>query len=455
MTEGKRITAFCIAVIMIFCSLPLFVFGAGEGAEETGADFCAQIDYTDGSESYKELSVSDLLRSTASVTLTDAEKEYFSAREIAFKYNDSIPEESVSYKNTDGGFLVTASPYSYEASNGVTVDWIPAYVTVNGAKKTFSDGVYEALFAALKGGETYEIQTAYTAQITVPVSVLKALAGVGYDEGRRVVTETQVYEDALALYESETEKYESDYAEYTVKLDEYTAYVDALARYNADKAEYDAYTAAKEQYDIDYAAWLAYSEAYEIYEKEYAEYEEKNAVYEEYYKLYAENYVALNACRSSYLTILLHAVLLNDTGVVGDFTLQGSSTLIVAERSVDSSNDFLYALLFRIHSESLCCAGQIDYLAVLLHPNLVGLKRTGDSLGTSGYLKRECTLCVGRVAVEQQRSYLTAKLAGIYLEVHALAGNRSLYRLCTGLLLQINQCTTDSSLLHLVVDNQL
>ena len=111
-------------------------------------------------------------------------------------------------------------------------------------------------------------------------------------------------------------------------------------------------------------------------------------------------------------------------------------------------------MLIGINGKRLGCSSQIEHLAVDVQTNLVGLERTGDSLGTSGHLNRECTLCVGRVAVEQQRTCLTAKLAGIYLEVHALVGNRSLNGLCTGLLLQINQCSTDSSFLYLVVDDQ-
>ncbi len=317
---------------MLFGSIPLYVSGAAPGATEREKNLDAQINYSESEQSYKELSVAELLRQTAGVSLTSAEKEYFSICEITFKYSDNVPARSVSCKNTDDGFIITASPYSYKASNGATVEWIPKSVTVNGTKKTFSDGRYEAVFNGLSDGDNYEIRTEYAASITVPKSVLTTLANAGYEEGQRVIDEKKAYEDALSAYEREREKYEKEYSEYLVKKNEYTTYVNALARYNTEKAEYDAYAAAKERYDKDYAAWLAYTEAYEKYEKELADYEEKNAVYEEQYSLFADSYAALSACRKS--MEVLNSVFISDSaGHTMYSTLMGDTVAtVVAKR---------------------------------------------------------------------------------------------------------------------------
>ena len=333
MIKRNKIAALCTAVMLIFGSLPLYVHGAAAGANEREKKLDATINYSDGKGSYNELSVAELLRSATGITVTDAEKEYFSICEITFKYSDTVPSGSVSCKKTDDGLLITASPYSYKASNGETVNWIPASVTVNGAKKAFSGELYEASFTGLEDGENYEIKTEYKAEIIVPKSVLSTLANAGYDEGKRVINEKKAYNDALAAYERETEKYEKEYASYLKKKNEYNAYLKALSRYNAEKAEYDAYTAAKEQYEKDYAAWLAYTEAYEAYEIELADFEEKNAVYEEQYKLYAEVYAALSACRKSMEA--LESIFIRDSaGHTMYGTLQGDTVAtVVAKRS--------------------------------------------------------------------------------------------------------------------------
>ena len=333
MIKRNKIFALLLAGVLILGSLPLYVSGVADGATETEKKLDASIDYSGGSETYDEISVADLLRKTSGVTITSAEKEYLSIYEITFKYNDNIPSRSVSCEKTEEGFIITASRYSYTAKNGETVNWIPLSVTVNDVKKTFSGDKYTAEFKGLKNGETYEILTEYTTQITVPKSVISALANAGYDEGKRAADERKAYDEALAAYEREQEKYEKEYAEYLTKNNEYTTYVKALARYNADKAAYDAYVAAKEKYDKDYAAWLVYSEAYEKYEKELAEFEEKNAIYEEQYRLYADSYTALSACRRS-MEVLQSAFVSDSAGHTMYDTLTGGTVAsVVANRS--------------------------------------------------------------------------------------------------------------------------
>ena len=316
---------------MFLGSLPLYVSGAADGANEREKNLDAQINYSDGTGSYNEISVADLLRSATGITITKAEKEYFSICEITLKYSDSVPAGSVTGKKTDNGYLVTASPYSYKASNGETVSWIPSSVTVNGVKKNFSNDKYEAVFTGLTDENTYEIQTVYSVEITVPKSVLSTLANAGYEEGKRVINERKTYDDALAAYERERENYENEYVAYLKKKNEYNSYVKALARYNAEKAEYDAYIKAKEQYDKDYAAWLSYVEAYEKYEAELAVFEEKNAYYEEQYSLFADSYAALSACRKS-LEVLNSIFISDSSGHTMYNTLMGDTVATVVAR---------------------------------------------------------------------------------------------------------------------------
>lgn len=209
MNSKKRMTALCMAAALIFGFIPLYVSGIADNASENEINVNGMMDYTDGAgEPYAELSAADVLRLTAGVTVTAAEEEYLSVNEIKLKYSDKIPDGSVTYKKTNVGYTVDASPYSYTAQNGETVDLIPLSVTVDGVTVTFSDGKYEAEFTGLKDGQTYEITTCYKAEIAIPFSALTALANAAYDEGQRVIAKRKVYDDALAAYE----QYESEHS---------------------------------------------------------------------------------------------------------------------------------------------------------------------------------------------------------------------------------------------------
>ena len=76
MIKSKKITAFCMAVMLIFGSLPLFASGAAEGATDIEKSLDALINYSDGADSYKEVAVADLLRLSSGVSVTAAEKDF-------------------------------------------------------------------------------------------------------------------------------------------------------------------------------------------------------------------------------------------------------------------------------------------------------------------------------------------------------------------------------------------
>ncbi len=331
MNGRKRITALFITAAMALGSLPLTVFAAASGAEDREKELGAHIDYSDGTGIYKEIAAADLLRTATGITVTPAEKEYFTICDITLRYSDNVPAGSVSYQKTGDGCLITASPYSYNAQNGETVSWIPKSVTVNGAKKTFADDTYEALFTGLSDEEPFEILTEYAASVTVPKPVLTALANAGYEEGKRVIDEKKAYGDSLTAYETARESYESEYSAYLDKSNGYRAYLRALARYNAEKAEYDAYIAAKEKYENDCAAWLSYADAYEAYERELADFEVKNAYYTEQYSLYAESYAERDACRES-MEVLNSIFVRDSAGHAMYNTLKGNTVAEVVSR---------------------------------------------------------------------------------------------------------------------------
>ena len=330
----KRITAICLTAVLFFGAIPLLSSGAAPGATDLEKSIDALFDYSNGSGgSYREIPAAEILRLAAGIAATPAEKEYFSLCGITFKLSEDIPAGSVSCRKIDGGFFVTVEKYSYKASNGATVDWIPASVTVAGVKKTFEGGKYEAAFTGLTEGKTYEIKAEFTTKITLPAKDLSTLANAAYDEGQRVIAGRKTYDEALKAYEEAVEKYETAYSAYLAKNNEYTAYLAALEKYNADKKAYDDYIAAKAQYDKDYAAWLAHGEAYEAYEKELAAYEEAYAAYEEQYALYTRSYAALNACRKS-MEALESVFVKDSTKRMMYNTLKGDTVAqVVANRS--------------------------------------------------------------------------------------------------------------------------
>lgn len=331
MNKICKITALCIAAIMLFSSAPTFVSGAADGAGETEKTIGKEIDYSDGAVPYKELSAAELLRQAAGITVTEAEKEYFSAQNVTFRYTDNVPGRSVECENKGDGLLVTASPYTYAASSGETVEWIPKSVTVNGVKKSFEGGIYEAVFEGQSVGADNEILTEYTVTVAVPKPVLTALANAGFEEGKRVTERKNAYDEELFAYELEHDNYEKEYSGYLISKNEYEAYLDALAVYNAEKAVYDAYISAKEKYENDYAAWLSYTEAYEKYVSDLAEFEVKNAAYEKRYAEDPGSYAALDACRES--MEVLNSIFISDSeGHIMYNTLKGDTVAQVVSR---------------------------------------------------------------------------------------------------------------------------
>ena len=202
MIKRNKIAVLLITAILIFTFIPLCTAGAD--------DLKDLIDYSDGSTTYNELPASDLLREAAKVTVLPVEEEYLSSSDITLRYSDVIPDGSVLYEATGNGLRVTATPYSYVAVNGETVSWIPVAVTVNGVKKTFSDGVYEAEFEGITDEKACEILTEYKTEIAVPPSVLNALANAGYNEGIRVFEKLVDIDAAISEYNRELEIYEND-----------------------------------------------------------------------------------------------------------------------------------------------------------------------------------------------------------------------------------------------------
>ena len=216
-----------------------------------------------------------------SASISDIEREYLKEKysEFTVKY-DEPKADKFTITALNDMVTVTASPYTYKASNGVTITWYPVSVSLEGTNKTsgftLNNGKYIADIAGVDITDSSAVVVEYKMDRSIEVDMndLNETFNYTYNEAEKIKSDyiaaeneynvlKQEYDVKLAEYEAwlnrtpeeiaaEWEaynKYLNDLAIYQEKLASYNSYLTKLAAYQVKLDAYNAYLVALEEYN--------------------------------------------------------------------------------------------------------------------------------------------------------------------------------------------------------------
>ena len=206
---------------------------------------------------------------------------------IVFRYNSAVPDSHIStlYDKNNGVLEVSVQPYTYVATNGAEVVWIPTQAGIEGATKPLQleNGLYTCSFEGLLQSGDFHMDIDFSLTVIFPAEKVEALLNAAYTAGSDALRTLIAYETALAEYNAKLEAYTA-YANYLQAKEDFAAYQQAMivydeayAKFKIYKDQYDAYAAEQALYD----AWRAYFDyedfrvnkledfrAYDVYKKQ-------------------------------------------------------------------------------------------------------------------------------------------------------------------------------------------
>lgn len=247
----------CIAVLLLLAQLTGTV--QAEATAQNAWDF--GLAHTQNNET---VAPSDLMQRLFGITVSTEEKDYLNRLSgFSFTYNDSIPDSVIAtdYNGEKGELTVTAQPYSYTASNGTTVKWVPEQAELDGQSVSFDqNGV--CCFRGLFNSEDFDIRVRFSWECAPSAEASEQLLNLAYKEGSKQLAVLREYRAQLAAFKAAKEAYDA-YVSYLKAVDDYQQYL-------ADCVAYDAAVLLYEQYEKDYAEYSRILQAYEDWRQYYA-----------------------------------------------------------------------------------------------------------------------------------------------------------------------------------------
>ncbi len=298
----KRFSSFLAFLLAMLCLANPFtqvVFAA----ESSPATTKSSLNYSSEDEYMLQavLSPSDLLTLLLETidknesSLHVAEKTYLDRYFSDYLvYDELLPPSLLSTETDDRSVTVTAEGYSYVATNGQTVTYLPVRAMLGTRELPLiasPDGQsFSATFFDLPDDfNASSVTVFYQGSITLPKEIANHLVTMAYRDAK----------NALATEET--------MLQYTVALEEYHAYLRALEQYEADCLSYELYLSslalyesAVVEYEQNQKDWEDYRKKNQIYEDYLAElaiYENKKDLYDKAYS----DYVTQDAKRKEYL----------------------------------------------------------------------------------------------------------------------------------------------------------
>ncbi len=268
----KHIFFAVCACLLVLCSLGGTVFATG-----TPDPFNYGRDGAGSNETLVALTVYERLFGAPS---TAAERTYLDELStIVLTYNSAIPDSQINtvYNKETATLDVTLKAYTFTATNGCVVSWIPQRARFEDLSESFAqtENGYSCRFAHLEeyvtGDFEMEIDFAWTVELSADAA--DALLNDAYRAG-------------LAALQGQILPYEREYAEYTRELNAYLAWqahLEAVAEYEDYQAARDAYRTALEKYQ-------AYLSLYDSYITEYYQEDQKSVTVKNAYNAYVTAY---------------------------------------------------------------------------------------------------------------------------------------------------------------------
>ena len=261
-----------------------------------------------GAQTLTELSAPGVLKEIFNIDLLPVEEEYLSLYgDYELVYGSNIPASYATVANDTAAkkISVIAKEYSYVATNGVKVLWLPVSAKFDDVTAEFTKNTlgYVAEFDFEGEDPEASVLITYSTELTVSAAVLNELLNKAYNDA---LSWKSYIANAEAEYESALQKYNEaseSYAQYLVALDEYNTAKALYSAYLKDKRIYDERLKAYNDYLSELAEYEAELEIYEVYEAALAKYNSDYALYQQYltdkanydknlaaYNLYVENH---------------------------------------------------------------------------------------------------------------------------------------------------------------------
>ena len=239
------------------------------------------------------LSPSTLFSSLYPTTpLSDAERAYLDENLFSLTYNNVIPSDAVQtlYHKETGILDVTVPVYTYTASNGTVVSWVPQSASIGGNVKplTLNGEHYVCSFEGLENvSEDFDMTVSFAWDAAISEEVSEIILTQSKKGGEEATLILEQYAASLAQYNQTLDAY-NRCVKYEQDKKLHAAYLRELSEYQAKKAEYDAYVEAKNLYD-------AQLQAYNDYQTRLAEYKilsEKYDIYTDFMNEHGDQVVA-------------------------------------------------------------------------------------------------------------------------------------------------------------------
>ena len=220
-----------------------------------------------------------LLSGTESIS--DVEREYLknAYSYITVKYDEPTADK-ISITALNDTVTVIAKPYTYIASNGITVTWNPISVVVEGtantAEFTNNSGSYEAKLSGITITDSSAVVVKYEMDRSFEIDKddLNSAFNYTYNEAERIKADYLAAEAAYRELEAEYAEKLKEYQEWEERqspdkkqeaMDKYKQYLDDLAIYEEQLAKYNKYLSNLAAYQEKVDAYNAYLVALEEY----------------------------------------------------------------------------------------------------------------------------------------------------------------------------------------------
>ena len=308
MKKFYSVLSFALAVLFLLSPLTQAVSAEEISNSESNSD---SFDFSSQNEYMLQAVISPadlltlLLNDTSAVS--EAERDYLDRYFADYLvYDELLPPSLVATEQSADRVLVRAQKYSYVATNGKEVVYLPVRVLLGDKESTLSFDASEQAFLAeftdLPQGAEHSVTVFYQGSLTLPKEKINQLLTMAYRDAQEAapanatITQYTVALKEYTNYLHAMEQYETDLLNYETYCSALTLYQNALERYNQNQNEWANYQQKNEKYQTyekDLALYLQQKEQYDL---DYAEYLRRN----EEHTIYTSN---LNKIRTS-----LHAI---------------------------------------------------------------------------------------------------------------------------------------------------
>ena len=279
--KNKRIFISALCFILI---LTVSVIPCGLTVAASASDF----DYSRPGSNNAVFTSADLLEYIG-IELSEAERNYLKS-DGTFKLSyECVTNSQITVVNIDNTTQITARPYSYVATNGKTVTWIPKSIILGDVMgdMTVENGAYTSTFDSGSLSDDATVDVTYELQgiASIPADVINEVINLAYYKALEIGAKYDSYEAAKNAYDAYYSENREAVDKYLSDLDKYNQYLRDKRIYEDKKEAYDKYLADSEQYSKDlqkYNQYLLDLDAYNAVLENNEKFDENNAKYQEY-----------------------------------------------------------------------------------------------------------------------------------------------------------------------------